>query len=290
MEVVWYPGCGRDFSPVSTLLASNPRREHVPRNRSEAGAPTLWMMDYDPEVARYFDRLRPGDTPGFASLLLDVDGSAAVPIPCEGVAVRSVRFLRLDGDGPGPLDPDEAEEVRRLTDERRAETWGDAPSRRVSWDVAELILGSGRSSTTAETMRLWFSPFESEAAIRHVFTPLKVRLHSLVLVRLGGFSCQRSALDHHGRRFFSLLHEHGDAGGTGLPEYVLTEMDASLWGDPAPYEPAGVSYRGWVEPPSDEPDAGVRLLRKREGEIPSSTHEQNPRSRGFGRDPRGPRS
>ena len=137
------------------------------------------------------------------------------------------------------------------------------PPLSVRWDVTELILETRReTSPTAEQMRVWFSPIESEAALKYVYGPRKVRLHCVVLVRLGGFSCQRPELDHHDRRYFELLSEHAEATGTGLPDYVLTDKDTSRWGDPDPYVPTGVAYQGWMGLIIDG-DPGVRLFRKR---------------------------
>jgi hypothetical protein len=138
------------------------------------------------------------------------------------------------------------------------------PPPSVRWDVTELILETRReTSPTTEEMRVWFSPFETEATLKYVFRPLKVRPHCVVLVRLGGFSGQRRGLDHRRRRLFDLLSEHAEATGTGLPEYVLTDQDTSGWGDPDPYVPTGVAYEGWVNPITDD-DPGVRLFRKRD--------------------------
>jgi hypothetical protein len=119
-----------------------------------------------------------------------------------------------------------------------------------------------QTSPPTEEMRVWFSPFESEAALQYVFGPLKVRLHCVVLMRLGGYSCQRTALDHHGPRFFKLLSKYAKATGTGLPEYDLTEKDTSRWGAPDPYVPTDVAYEGWVRP-FTENDPRVRLFRKK---------------------------
>lgn len=127
-------------------------------------------------------------------------------------------------------------------------------------------------------------PFESEAAIEHVFSPLRVRLHTIVLIRISAERGKSYHLCHHGRRFFALLHEHGEATKTGLPEFVLTDKDTPGWGRPEPYEPTDVLCQCCEE-------HAVRLFRKRAGEIekpPSSQYEQNPRSERHGQSMREP--
>lgn len=287
MNIIWYPGCGQDFNPVLTLLRSNPRRDHVPQRGPKDDGPILWMTDYCPDVIRCFDGLKPGDplpvspfqardglVGGLRVHFDDRDGREPTgdeveirdvrrfPLPCAEMAKRTsakkwVARSRSDLKDVGNREDKVEDRHRHALLKLRRERERANPRRRQSpplgIHVTELTLRTRRRFfRPAKEIRVWFSPFESEAALKYVFGPLKVRLHCLVLVRLGGFSCQRPELDHHDRRFFELLSDHAEATGTGLPGFVLTDKDTVRWDDPDPYEPTCVSYEGWA-----------RLFRKR---------------------------
>ncbi len=110
---------------------------------------------------------------------------------------------------------------------------------RVCADVTELMLEAryDRSERPTEKMKVWFSPFESEAALEHVFKCFGVRLCAIVLLRLGGFSGQRLDFDHHRNEFFELLVRYGRDTGMSLPDFVLTDKETENWDDPDPYVP-----------------------------------------------------
>ena len=206
----------------------------------------------------------PDRLPPVPRLRVHVNNHGDVPLLGDELRVIDVRRFNLDLDG--------SETARRETNRRWTENWGEDQTQPTQWDVTEMVLETGGTTSTGaaeESLRVWFSPYESEAALRHVFGPLKVRLHSIVLVRLGGFSCQRHRpeMDHHIGRFFSLLSRYARVTGTGLPDFVLKDRATSDWGDPDPYVPTGVAYQGWEGPVNDDCDPGVRLLTKREGEL-----------------------
>lgn len=272
MNIIWYPGCGQDFNPVLTLLRSNPRRDHVLERGPKDEGPILWMTDYCPEAIRCFDGLEPGDPLSVSpfqaldglvgGLRVQVGSHDGIWLQADEVEIQDVRRFNFEFDGVAM--------ARRESERRWAENWGGDQNWQAEWDVTEMVLESSELSSLGvnEPIKVWFSPYEPEAALRYVFGPQKVRLHCVVLVRLGGFSCQRHRpgreLDHHDRKFFALLSRHARATGTRLPDYVLTDKNTSRWCDPDPYMPTGVGYEGWMGPVTDH-GPGVRLFRKRDG-------------------------
>ena len=265
MDIIWYPGSGDDLGWPLTLLSADmpPFPLPVPGVRT----PILWMTDYRPDVAQTFNALQAGAQVG------------------NDLVVHEIHHFMIDENEVLNLDPLNAEAVRRATRQRWVQNWGEPEAGTPCWDVTELVLGRGDADSPANQdgcIRIWFSPFESEAALQHVFTPLKIRLQALVLLRLGGFSCQRPDLDHHNQRFFSLLCEHSNATCTGLPVYVVTEKETADWWDPDPYVTTGIAFPGWVEPLPGQEEPVVRLKVRSTPEAPSSQVKPlNPRSREY---------
>jgi hypothetical protein len=108
MKIIWYPGCGRDFTPVLTLLSVNRERRHIPNLPAGGEEPVLWMMDYAPDVARYFEHLEEGqsvpfgsrrESPGWDEDLRCHVGGEGQPIVVEALDVQRVRRFRLAGSG-----------------------------------------------------------------------------------------------------------------------------------------------------------------------------------------------
>ena len=111
-----------------------------------------------------------------------------------------------------------------------------APAGQRTWYPPNGPAGDCRTAEFVENgIRIRFSPFESQAMLEHVFQPLKARLPSVILIRMGGFSCQRRDLDHHGWPFCHLLTKYAEATGTQLPMYVLSDREAIRCGKADPY-------------------------------------------------------
>lgn len=212
--VVWYPGSGLDAGPCLTDVRQNPLRTHLLRPNGE-GTLHLWMSDYAPEVIQQFENQSP-ELQGFEDPAL-MNRLGIRSVSCTVVERRRVR---------------EWNTARRITEQRAFSR----DLRLPDWDVIRAHV-TVRRKDREDCYVVRFSPFDSEAMVRVVLR--QNRLYALVLLRMGGFSMQRQGLDHHSPEFLDLVRRT-----IGLPEYVVTDSDDSVWARP-PYHSTGNELVGW---------------------------------------------
>jgi hypothetical protein len=71
--------------------------------------------------------------------------------------------------------------------------------------------------------------------LEHIFPALGVQIHTVILVRLGGFAMEWQGLHHHSQQLCYLLTQYAQVTETELPTYVLSDREALGWGNPEPY-------------------------------------------------------
>lgn len=158
-DVYWYPGSGRDLTPLMLDVPSNPSGRRVFRpGRTDASAPAqvLWMND--PAFPEWLDNEPPGGgyTPGYWALWRHYRAHAEVGSRVETYSTAAGQVAHLF----------------------TVTVWNDCA-------------GVHARPRDGDAYLVIYSPMESERLFREVFLPHRIRVTTVALIKQGGMSGQR---------------------------------------------------------------------------------------------------
>ena len=213
--VYWYPGSGLDLTPLALDLPGNPVGERLfpLRGQKQKRGTILWLNDY-------------ADRHNVEQPVFDFGFSKD--------EIHGQLGATLDGVEP----------IGSFSLATRDYQTGQAANVPVAFFTACIGGGSNahRRPERGDQYYFAFSPVESEALLRQVFVPDKIRIRVVALIRQGGFSSQRTDFKQY-RDLPGLLRENKAA--VGRVEAFLVDQD-DMGGLEIPgYEPSNHVMPHW---------------------------------------------